>query len=432
MLNQKIPPQNIEAEQALIISVLINDDSLVKIRNIVEPRDFYREAHQIIFGACLELSRKHEPVDLVTLSNLLKLQGTLEKVGGEEYLGSLLDAASTSAGAPYYAQIVKECADRRRLICVCLDTARQAHSGDLDELTGRIKAEVRTISGISKTENFDSSGMIHSAFKGIEQKHATGNRTRGVLTGFEAVDYRMRGLARGESTILGARPNIGKTALTLNTADFISDNYPEMTVLYFNLESSSELLTLRRLAAHSGQSFTRLQTGEIENWDTLTKSCGALSEKKNLKLISDTRKFGTIEAIADYCEMEAMEHNISIIIIDHLQLVRTKQKTFSDNDRLSLITQRMANIALELKTHVLGLSQLNRAVEARTNKKPTMFDFRDSGTIEQNADNLLALWKPDPESEIVKIGMLKGRSIRGWWEADLLFKQDHQRFYDVA
>lgn len=431
MIPIKIPPQNIEAEQAIIAGILINNDMLKIAQTIIEPDDFYRESHQLIYSAMQDLNRRHDPIDLITLSNILKTQGNLEKIGGQDYLMSLSDSMATSAGIPYYSDIVKDCSNRRKLINLCSVIGHEAYKSDLDELTSKVKSDIRDISGIGKNESYDSAGMIQTTYKAIEIKYESQNHDRGVLSGFEAIDRHMFGLAPTEVTVIGGRPNTGKTAFSLNVIDNITDAYPNQLALYFNLESSKEMLTMRRMAAAGNLDYTDIQRGRIQDWARMTETCDLLMRKKNLQIIDNVRKFGTIEDIVNYCELMAMDYKISIIMIDHLQLIRTKRKTISDNDKIGQITRQIAPLAKEINTHLWVISQLNRKVEERSIKKPTQQDFRESGSIEQDTDNLLAMWRPDLEKEIVKIGMLKGRNVMGWWESELILKKEFQKFYDV-
>ncbi|MFO7459463.1 MAG: replicative DNA helicase [Desulfatiglandales bacterium] len=392
----KVPPQNIEAEQAVLAGILINNDAVNQIVDVLSPDDFYREAHMHIFEGMTELYNDNEPIDLITLSHQLKEKALLEKAGGAEYLTSLVDAVSTSAGIFYHAQIVRDLSVRRRLISECslISDACFQDWRPTDELLDRAEQSIFDIAEEKVGEGFTPlENVIKESFKKLESVAEREGFITGVPTGFKDFDRYTAGLQPSDLIILAGRPSMGKTALALG----IGYNAAVETgkgVAVFSLEMSRMQLGLRLLGFHAGIDATKLRTGFLRDadWQKLMGSANHLSEVA--MFIDDTSYLSVLEMKAK-CRRLVKKKELCLVIVDYLQLVQGRRSSESRQMEISEISRSLKALAKDLNVPVMALSQLNRKVEDRPNKRPQLADLRESGAIEQDADVIAFVYRDE-------------------------------------
>ena len=423
----KVPPHNLEAEQSIIGAMLVNSDAIPEVMAILEPDDFYREAHKHLARAFFELK---DNAGIVSISNYLKEKALFEKTGGVEYLVSIHDQVSTSGQCHYYAQIIKGLSDRRKLITQCQVTVGNAFNltWDIEETLSSHRDSLKGF--IENQGNYrDNEELVKEVFKDIEDRSNNEYSFIGVETGFSNIDGRISGLEPKTTTYLIARPSVGKTALALNIADYVATNYPGK-VLFFSLESGDKALTRRRISAHSNVFLSRLRTGDIENgqWPALIEAAQKLSE--NNLLIIDNPKYKVIDAMVPMAESIGQKDKISLIVIDHIQRMRCRKKTQNRHLEISYVSEEISSLANNLEVPILILCQLSReAVGMGKNRKPELAFMKESGDLEQNADNVWGLYREDNEAVEAEVIGLKGRDI-GTWHTHLYFDRFIQKFRD--
>ena len=423
----KVHPHNLEVEQAVIGGMFINPKCIPKVQKALDPDDFYREAHQHIARAFFELRGK---ADFVTVSDLLKAKGLLEKCGGADYLVGLVEGVSTSAGIEYHAEIIKELSKRRKIIENCMAGAEKAFglTNEIDGILSNLKSGIREMQSDRKGDFRSNQELVKAVFQDIKTRSESGNRFVGVKTGFENIDLYMNGLEPKTTNYLIARPSMGKTALALNIADFVACNYPGK-VIFFSLESGDKPLTRRRLSTHSGVFLSRLRTGDIrdDQWQNLIQSASVLREE-NL-IIIDRAKYKTVENLVSIAETLAMDSPLSLIVIDHIQRMKSEGKFNNRHLELSYISEEISSLANELNIPILILCQLNREVEKRKDQRPRLSDMKESGDLEANADSVWGIYRKDKEDEYAHLEGLKGRDT-GTWRTWLKFDGSIQKFSD--
>ncbi len=399
----KVPPHNIEAEQAILGGVLINNDAMNQIMDILSADDFYKETHTGLFEGMVDLYNRGEPVDIITLSQVLTRKNLLEKIGGTEYLASLVEAVSTSAGIIYHAQIVKELAVRRRLITQC-SAITEACFQDWENTEDLLEMAEQAIFDIAEEqvrEGFESlQEIVTGSFKKLESTAEIEGFVTGVPTGFVEFDRLTAGLQPSDLIIIAGRPSMGKTALALN----IGYNAAQKTgkgVAVFSLEMSKQQLGIRMLGFDSGIDSTRLRTGFLRDkeWAQLTDSANRLSEMPIF--IDDSSGISVLEMKAK-CRRLIKRHDLNLVIVDYMQLIQGRKTAESRNLEMSEISRSLKALAKDLNVPVVALSQLNRKVEDRPNKRPQLADLRESGAIEQDADVIAFIYRDElynPRSE---------------------------------
>ncbi|RPI76069.1 MAG: replicative DNA helicase [Desulfobacteraceae bacterium] len=435
----KIPPQNIEAEQAILAGVLINNDALNQIVDLLTVEDFYREAHQLIFESMIELYHNNEPIDLITLSHHLKSKGSIEQVGGPDYLASLVEAVSTSAGVAYYAEIVRDLSVRRRLINQCSLISESCFQSwnKTDELLDQAEQSIFDIAEKKINENFSSmEDVVKTSFKKLESIAEQEGFLTGIPTGFKDFNRLTTGLQPSDLIIIAGRPSMGKTALALNVGYHAAAETGKGVVV-FSLEMSKMQLGMRLLSFHSGIDASKLRTGFLRDadWAKLTESANQLSELP--MFIDDTSWLSVLDMKAK-CRRLLKKRELGMVIIDYLQLIQGRRSAESRQTEISEISRSLKAIAKDLNVPVVALSQLNRKVEDRPNKKPQLADLRESGAIEQDADVIVFIYRDEvyhPESEenrnIAEIILAKQRNgPTGGFK--LTFQKESTRFQDFA
>ncbi|MBU0708137.1 replicative DNA helicase [Patescibacteria group bacterium] len=435
----KVPPHNIEAEQSVLGALLIDCDAVIKIAEKLKPADFYRGKHQEIYASILNLYERREPADLVTVSDELRDRKRLEKVGGDAYLSSLVNMVPTSAHVESYAQIVKGNATRRQLISMAAQVTEKAFSGEveLSELLNMAEREVFAVSQKHLTRNFVLiKEALADSFDRLEELHKKKKKLRGIPTGFKDVDNILAGLQDNNLIVLAARPSVGKTSLALNFAQYITV-HEKIPVGFFSLESSKEELVDRLLASQADINAWKITTGNLseDDFKKLGDAYGILGDAPFF--IDDTPGLKVAEMRTKARRLQ-LEHGVQLIIVDYMQLAVSRNLE-NRVQEVSEISQGLKNLARELKCPVLALSQLSRAVESRGSNKPQLSDLRDSGSIEQDADVVMFLYRAGEEDD-EKAGKGLGEHIRvsiakhrngPTGELDLMFKGSRTRFYGM-
>jgi replicative DNA helicase len=414
----KVPPHNMEAEQAILGGILINNDAMNQVMDILSVDAFYREAHAHLFQGMIDLYSNNEPVDLITLHQYLKRKNLLEKVGGAEYLGSLVEAVSTSAGITYHAEIIRDLSVRRKLITQCSVISESCFQDwqNTDELLDLAEQSIFDIAEEKVGEGFSTlTEVIKSSFKKIESVAEHEGYITGVPTGFTNLDRLTTGLQPSDLIIIAGRPSMGKTALALN----IGYNAAELTkkgVAVFSLEMSKMQLGMRLLGFDAQIDARKLRTGFLgdKEWAGLTDSADRLSELPIF--IDDTSALSVLEMRAR-CRRLVKKHELALIIVDYLQLIQGRRSAESRQLEISEISGLLKALAKDLNVPVVALSQLNRKVEDRPNKRPQLADLRESGAIEQDADVIAFIYRDElyhPTTEenknIAEINVAKQRN----------------------
>jgi len=400
---KKIPPQNIDAEKSVIGAVLIDNKILDQIVDFLSPEDFYKESHKIIFKAFISLYNQREPIDIITVSDYLIKNNQIEKIGGSSYLTEILEEVPTSANAIHYAKIVKEKSLLRQIILTSTKIIENCYEEpeNIDEFLDRVEKKFFEISENRFTTTFfDLTSIISDTVATIERLYATKSYVSGLPSGFIDLDRKLSGFHPSDLIIVAGRPSMGKTAFCLNIAHYIAIQR-KIPVAFFSLEMSREQLGFRLLSQETGIPSNQLRNGFIakEQWRIITEAAGTLSEGK--LFIDDTPAMSILEIRSKARRLKAQE-NIQLVIVDYLQLVRGFEDRDSREREISEISRALKNLARELNIPVIALSQLNRAVEQRSNKRPQLADLRESGAIEQDADVILFIYRDEVYNQNTK------------------------------
>ncbi|WP_413628019.1 replicative DNA helicase [Fructilactobacillus vespulae] len=398
------PPNNIEAEKAVLGSIFLSTESITRAMESLSANEFYKRAHQIIFQAMVDLADIDEAIDVVTVSDKLKGQNQLDDVGGIAYIVELADSVPTAANIEYYAKIVHKKATQRKLIETATKIASDGYDEDesIDDLLDNAEREIMDVSEDRNQSGFKNiDEVINESWAKIEELSQNGGENvTGTATGFADLDKMTTGLHPGELIILAARPAVGKTAFALNIAQKVGTK-SNKTVAIFSLEMSAESLVNRMLCAEGSIQANHLRTGELtsEEWQSLTVSMGTLSESRIF--IDDTpgNRISSIRANCRRLKKEAEHENVEdgglgLIVIDYLQLIEGN-KGESRQQEVSEISRQLKKLANELQVPIIALSQLSRGVEQRQDKRPVLSDIRESGSIEQDADIVAFLYRDD-------------------------------------
>ncbi len=394
---KKTPPQNIEAEKSVLAGMLLDAQAVDRVREFVDSKDFYLPAHQTIFSTIIELSRRGTPADLITVSDFLRAQEMLAQIGGTEYLSTLIDSISHTANITAYAKMVREKAVYRHIIQAgtsMIEDAMGGGTGDLNVMLDKVEKSVFEIAQKNLGEAVvPIRDIVRDAFKSIQERFERKSQITGTPTGFYGFDRLTAGLQKSDLIILAARPSMGKTALALNMAVHmaIRENVPTAV---FSLEMSKEQLVQRMLCMESRVDGQRLKAGMLkdEDWPRLTHAASLLSEAP--LFIDDTPGLSNFEMRAK-CRRLSKQHGLGCVIVDYLQLMRVKGRIESREREIAEISMGLKALAKELSIPVIALSQLNRSLETRTDKRPVMSDLRESGSIEQDADIITFLYRDD-------------------------------------
>ncbi len=392
----RMMPHNLDAERSVIGGVLLDNAALFHVVDVLKPEDFYRPAHQKIFATQLTLSEKGEPIDEVTLVAELKAQQLLEAVGGAVYIAALCDRIPTAANIATYARLVRDKSILRQLISQATEIATRGYEGEgaVDELLEEAERSIFEIS-----DQRDKKGLtpvkeiIKETFRQVEKLYEKRELITGIPTGYDELDKMLAGLQRSDLIIIAARPSVGKTALALNMVCNSAIRHKKKCAV-FSLEMSKEQLVMRMLTSEARIDATRMRGGMLteSDWPRLARAAGSISEAK--VFIDDTAALSVMEMRAK-CRRLAADGPLDMVMVDYLQLMRSYKNMDSREREISEISRGLKALAKELKVPVVALSQLNRSVESRADKRPMMSDLRESGAIEQDADVIAFIYRDE-------------------------------------
>jgi replicative DNA helicase len=405
---QRVPPQNIEAEQAILGGVLLDNTAIDRVLELLAPEDFYREAHRKLFRAMVAMTNRGEPVDVLTLTEELRREELLQEIGGAAYLAELLEQVPTAANVAYYARIVREKAILRSLIETCTAIAARAYDaapGEVDNFLDHAEQELFRISERRFSTHFtDTRTLMLHAVAVVEDLFERKEMITGVPTGFIDLDRLTGGLQPSDLIIVAARPGLGKTAFALNVA-LNAARHPErgVGVAIFSLEMSKEQLGLRMLCSEARVDPTKLRTGSYSQRDLQSLVHVASSLAEAPIMVDDSGALSILELRAKARRLKRdKDFRLGLVIVDYLQLLRCHERRESREQEISLISRSLKALAKELNVPIMALAQLNRQVETRANRKPILADLRESGAIEQDADVIIFLSRPhlhDPDAD---------------------------------
>jgi len=435
----KVPPQNVEAEQSVLGSVLLDKNAIIKIADILRSDDFYREDHTTIYNSILKLFEKRKPIDVVTLTDELEKEKKLKDVGGASYLATLVNSVPTAAHVTTYATIVHQKATLRRLISAAADITELGFDemADLETILDKAESVLFNVSQKYTRQYFTPiKDILEESFERIDKLHKEKGAIRGVPTGFRDLDNLLAGFQPSDLIILASRPSIGKSSLALNIADYVGCER-KIPVGIFSLEMSKEQIIDRLLCLRGSVDSWKLRTGNLEDEDfgKLNYAMGMLSETP---IFIDDSPFLNVMEIRTKARRLQMEQSLGLIIIDYLQLMSGVNSRGADNrvQEVSEISRSLKALARELNVPVLALSQLSRAVEHRPDKKPILADLRESGSIEQDSDVVMFIYRDDyydPGTERKNIAEILIRKHRNGPTGDieLYFKPEYMKFATV-
>jgi len=437
MANPKIPPHDISAEQSVLGAILLDKDAMVDVVEFLRPEHFYDEKNGMIYEAMLALYERHDPIDVVTVVNELKKLGTLTVVGGASVINELVNVVPTAANAEQYGHIIKEYNTKRLLIAAAADINSLAfkEEGEVQSILDNAEQQIFAISQHAMRRDFiPIKDALAASFDRLDELHKRAGGLRGVATGFHDLDMKLAGMQDANLIILAARPGTGKTAMILNIAQYVAV-HDKVPVGIFSLEMSKEELVDRLLVSQADIDAWKLKTGKLSDDDftNLSDAMGQLAEAPIY--IDDTPGLSILEMRTKARRLQ-MEHGVKLIIIDYLQLADPGRRSDSRVQEVSLISQSFKNLARELSVPVLACSQLSRAVEARGTRVPELSDLRESGSIEQDADVVMFLYREETdmtqwgEQIPTKLRIAKHRN-GPLGEIDLVFRGDRIRFYGV-
>ena len=392
---RKLPPQSLEAEMSILGGILIDNDAINRVLELLLPEDFYRESHRKIFQAMMRLTDQREPCDLITMTAILRKQGELEEVGGAAYLATLVDYVPTAANISYYCKIVKEKAVNRKLISVATEIATRGYDeqSDVNELLDVAQKQIYEISENKlRPQYVPVQAVVKDTFKILKSLHDRKELITGTPTGYTDLDTMTAGFQPGDLIIIAARPSMGKTTLALNIAQYASaESKKKIPSAIFSLEMGKEQLVMRFFASIARVDFGKMRTGHFQDsdWPRLTRAAGVLHDSRIF--IDDTPAISVLELRSKARRLKS-EHDIGLIIVDYLQLMRGSNAE-SRQQEISEISRSLKALAKELSVPVIALSQLNRELEKRGDKRPMMSDLRESGAIEQDADVIMFVYR---------------------------------------
>lgn len=433
----RTPPQNQEAEQAVIGAVFLEKEALIRASEIIKPEDFYRTSHQRIFQVMLDLSEAEQPVDLITVTSELHDRSWLEEIGGVSYLSDLANSVPTAANVDYYAKIVEKKSMLRRLIKAATQIASSGYAAEdkVEDILNRAEKSILDVAGGRSSDGFiPIKDVLLETYDRIEMLHNSSTELTGIPSGFRDLDKMTSGFQASDLIIVAARPSVGKTAFALNVAQNVAARAGE-TVAIFSLEMSASQLVQRMLCAEGNIDANRMRTGSFqeEDWEKLTMAIATLS-KANI-FIDDTPGI-TVGQIRSKCRRLKAEQGLGIILIDYLQLIQGSGRE-NRQQEISAISRTLKGIARELNCTVIALSQLSRAVEQRQDKHPMLSDLRESGSIEQDADIVAFLYRDDyydQESEnknVIEIIIAKQRN-GPVGKVELAFLKEYNKFVNLS
>ena len=413
----RVPPQSLEAEESVLGSILLDNQAINICLERIRAEDFYKSGHQTIFEAMSILSDKREPIDIVTLGQQLRAMGQLENVGGPQILSYLASSVPNAANVGYYARVIKEMSIRRRLIHESNDIITSAFNleGDLEEFLDGTEQRILGVSDFRVNSSFHRvSDVVQDSIRLVEKLYDQKEPVTGVACGLDKLDKMTAGFQPSDLVIVAARPSMGKTALTLGWSQYVGI-YARKPVAFFSLEMSKEQLVLRMLCSESRISNSKVRTGDLSERDFARIVDGASRISEAEIFIDDTPAL-TITELRAKARRLHRDTPLGMIVVDYLQLLRSPSYSHSREQEISDISRSLKALAKELHVPVVALSQLNRSVESRNDKRPMMSDLRESGAIEQDADLIMFIYrdevynKESPDKGVAEIIIAKQRS----------------------
>jgi len=393
----RLPPQDIDAEKSVLGALMLEPNAIIKVADVLLSKDFYKPEHQTIFQAILELFEKSKPIDILSVTSRLKEKKQLKDVGGSSYLTELINSVPTTAHINYYADLIKKKSIFRGLITASSEINEKAFVADqeADEFLDEVERKIFAISQESTTSHFSHiKEDLKDAYERIEKLHQGERKLRGVSTGFEELDNLLSGFQKSDLIVLGARPSFGKTALALDIVRNIAtkENLP---VGFFSLEMSREQIVDRLIAAEAQVALWKLRTGRLTDDIEFEMIQEALDRLSKAPLFIDDTPSPNILEMRSMARRLQIEHGLSLLVIDYLQLIQPRTVSQNMVQQVTEISRGLKSLARELNTPILAVSQLSRAVEQREMKIPRLSDLRESGSIEQEADLVLFIYRKD-------------------------------------
>jgi replicative DNA helicase len=433
----RVPPQNIEAESSLLGSILIEKDAIIKVADIVTADDFYVDRHGTIYAAMVDLYEQRQPIDIVSLSNILSEAGELERIGGSAYITELTSAVPTAAHVIHYAGIVAHKATLRRLIAAASNISGYGYDEQtpLDQLLDKAEQTIFEVSQKNLKQNFvPINSILTDTFERLNELHSNTGKLRGIPTGFRDLDRLLAGLQNSDLFILAARPSMGKTTLVMNMAHHIAAR-EGIPVGFFSLEVSKEQLIDQLLAIESGVDSWKLRTGALDD-DDFPRLNDAMAQLSEAPLYIDDSAMTNVMEMRTKARRLQSEHGLGLVIIDYLQLISGGARSAEGRQQeVSEISRGLKGLARELNVPVIALSQLSRAVESRNPPTPQLSDLRDSGSIEQDADVVGFIYRPwyydKSANENTTEVLIKKHRNGPIGDVELYFHAEQRRFTDA-
>jgi replicative DNA helicase len=428
-LNVRVPPHSQEAEESVLGAMLLDKDAVIAVAEFLSPEDFYDERLKDIYEACLDLYENRTPIDVLTVTDRLKKRKTLKNIGSSSFLADLANKVPTAAHVEHYGRIVKDTATKRALMSAAgrLVESSMDEGITASELMDSAESQIFSLSQKNSSKSFTAvKTALAESFDRLDELHKQGEGMRGVPTGFTDLDNALAGMQKSNLLILAARPGVGKTSLATNIAQYVAVSL-KRPVGFFSLEMSKEELVDRLLVGQADIDAWKLKTGKLDETD-FTKLSNAMGELAEAPLyIDDTPALSVLEMRTKARRLQ-VENGLDFLVVDYMQLARSRNLE-NRVQEVSEISQGLKNLARELKIPVMVLSQLSRAVETRGGKKPQLSDLRESGSIEQDADVVMFLWREDDDnSESMMLDIAKHRN-GPLKSIPLHFRGDRIKFY---
>ncbi len=410
----KLLPQNLEVEQSVLGALLVDKDAIFRVADVLLPNDFYKPTHRNIFEAILNLFERREPIDLLSVTTRLKERNLFKDIGGSTYLTELVNSVPTAAHIEYYGNIVREKRILRDLISAAseiTETAFDPPEGNIDSLLDTVEQKIFAIAQRSTTQHFASlKGELQNAYERMEKIHQGKGMLRGLTTGFPEIDNYLSGMQKSDLIVIGARPSLGKTSLALDIARHAATK-DKASIGIFSLEMSKEQVIDRIIAAEARVSLWRLRTGKLTDEVDFQLIQQALDSLSNVKIFIDDTPSPNILQMRSTARRLQAEHGLDLLIVDYLQLITPRLKTDNVVAQVTEVSRGLKTLARELNIPVLALSQLSRAVDQREQKVPRLSDLRESGSIEQDSDVVMFIYRKDKDKQSASMEELNSAEI---------------------